>query len=70
MFEFLMRRGTDPYREYIALKSKLQALIDRGEDDSMQGEHIRASMDRLWRELPETKRQEINKDVTFPTVPE
>ena len=68
MFKFLMRR--DPYEEYMALKSKLQALIERGEDESPQGEEIRASMDKLWFKIPEVKRQEINKDVTLPNVPE
>jgi hypothetical protein len=42
MFKFLMRR--DPNEEYMALKSKLQALIERGEDESPQGE----GYERVW----------------------
>jgi len=68
MFEFLMRR--DPYEEYMALKSKLQALIERGEDESPQGEEIRASMDKLWFKIPEAKRHEVNKGVRLPNLPE
>jgi hypothetical protein len=66
--KFFARR--DPYEEYVALKSKLQALIDRGEDESPQGEELRASMDKLWFKIPEAKRQEINNAVTFPHLPE
>jgi hypothetical protein len=66
--KFFARR--DPYEEYMALKSKLQALIDRGEDESPQGEELRASMDKLWFKIPEAKRQEINKGVTLPHFPE
>jgi hypothetical protein len=68
MFKFFTRR--DPYEEYMALKSKLQALIDRGEDESPQGEELRAGMDKLWFNLPEAKRQEINKGVALPNLTE
>lgn len=68
MLKFLTRR--DPYAEYMALKSKLEALIERGEDESPQGEEIRASMDKLWFKIPEAKRREINKDIRLPNLPE
>ncbi|MGH7870922.1 MAG: hypothetical protein ACREQO_01735 [Candidatus Binatia bacterium] len=58
----------DPYEDYMVLKSKLQALIDRGEDESPQGEELRASMDKLWFNIPEAKRQEINKSVSLPNI--
>jgi hypothetical protein len=52
--KFFARR--DPYEKYVALRSKLQALIERGEDESPQGEDLRASMDKLWFKIPEVKR--------------
>ena len=66
--KFFSRR--DPYGEYMALKSKLQVLIDRGEDESPQGEELRSSMDKLWFSIPEAKRQEINKNVSLPNLHE
>lgn len=68
IFRLLTRRH--PHVECIALKSRLQTLIDRGENESPQAEELRTRMDKLWIYIPDAKRQEINRSVTLPNLPD
>ncbi len=65
--QFLTRRQS-AYQEYMALLATLKDLIQRSQDESEEGEELRARMDKLWFAIPEDKRREINKDVRLPNV--
>jgi hypothetical protein len=58
----------DAYTEYMTLLGQLKELIRRDLDESIEGEQLRAKMDKLWFEIPEEKRREINKDVSLPNI--
>ena len=60
--------GRSAYQEYLALLAQLKELIQRNQDESEEGEELRAEMDKLWFKIPEDKRREINKDVRLPNV--
>jgi hypothetical protein len=60
--------GRRAYQEYLALLAQLKDLIQRNQDESGEGEELRAKMDKLWFKIPEDKRREINKDVRLPNV--